>query len=134
MSKLNEMTDEELALAYVGGDIRDTDPIRERYTKALNWLRDVADGKAGIPGLPPAGTETRRTFFPMRTNFSEFQDSNQQRTKINRKSAKLCPSPDSLFRLKAHVRIRIALLRQWFFSSPAFGPLLYIESAEPPSS
>ena len=41
-----------------GGDIRDTDPIRERYTKALNWLRDVADGKAGIPGLPPAGTET----------------------------------------------------------------------------
>ena len=35
-----------------GGDIRD------RYTKALNWLRDVADGKAGIPGLPPAGTET----------------------------------------------------------------------------
>ena len=29
-----------------GGDIRDTDPIRER------------DGKAGIPGLPPAGTET----------------------------------------------------------------------------
>ena len=33
-----------------GGDIRDT--------KALNWLRDVADGKAGIPGLPPAGTET----------------------------------------------------------------------------
>ena len=36
----------------------DTDPIRERYTKALNWLRDVADGKAGIPGLPPAGTET----------------------------------------------------------------------------
>ena len=35
-----------------GGDIRDTDPIRERYTKALNWLRDVADGKAGIPGLP----------------------------------------------------------------------------------
>ena len=42
----------------VTGDIRDTDPIRERYTKALNWLRDVADGKAGIPGLPPAGTET----------------------------------------------------------------------------
>lgn len=41
-----------------GGDIRDTDPIRERYTKALNWLRDVADGKAGIPGLPPAGPET----------------------------------------------------------------------------
>ena len=41
-----------------GGDIRDTDPIRERYVKALNWLRDVADGKAGIPGLPPAGTET----------------------------------------------------------------------------
>ena len=41
-----------------GGDIRDTDPIRERYTKALNWLRDVADGKAGIPGLPPVGTET----------------------------------------------------------------------------
>ena len=41
-----------------GGDIRDTDPIRERYTKALKWLRDVADGKAGIPGLPPAGTET----------------------------------------------------------------------------
>ena len=41
-----------------GGDIRDTDPIRERYTTALNWLRDVADGKAGIPGLPPAGTET----------------------------------------------------------------------------
>ena len=30
-----------------GGDIRDTDPIR-----------DVADGKAGIPGLPPVGTET----------------------------------------------------------------------------
>ena len=41
-----------------GGDIRYTDPIRERYTKALNWLRDVADGQAGIPGLPPARTET----------------------------------------------------------------------------
>lgn len=38
-----------------GGDVRDTDPIRERYTRALNWLRDVADGRAGVPGLPPAG-------------------------------------------------------------------------------
>ena len=47
-----------------GGDIRDTDPIRERYTKALNWLRDVADGKAGIPGLPPAGTETPGAVLP----------------------------------------------------------------------
>lgn len=41
-----------------GGDIRDTDPIRERYTKALNWLRDVADGRRAFPGPPPAGTET----------------------------------------------------------------------------
>ena len=47
-----------VVVSVTGGDIRDTDPIRERYTKALNWLRDVADGKAGIPGLPPAGTET----------------------------------------------------------------------------
>ena len=38
-----------------GGDVRDTDPIRERYPRALNWLRDVADGRAGVPGLPPAG-------------------------------------------------------------------------------
>ena len=45
--------------------LSDSDPIPPvvvsvagRYTKALNWLRDVADGKAGIPGLPPAGTET----------------------------------------------------------------------------
>ena len=37
-----------------GGDVRDSDPIRERYVKALGWLRDVADGRAGIPGLPPA--------------------------------------------------------------------------------
>lgn len=37
-----------------GGDVRDTDPIRERYVKALNWLRDVADGRASVPGLPPA--------------------------------------------------------------------------------
>lgn len=44
-----------------GGDIRDTDPIRERYTKALNWLRDVADGRVGIPGLPPVGEEAPGT-------------------------------------------------------------------------
>lgn len=40
-----------------GGDIRDTDPIRERYVKALKWLRDVADGRASVPGLPPAAEE-----------------------------------------------------------------------------
>ena len=40
-----------------GGDIRDTDPIRERYTKALNWLRDVADGKAGTYALLAAARE-----------------------------------------------------------------------------
>ena len=51
-----------------GGDIRDTDPIRERYTKALNWLRDVADGKAGIPGLPPAGTENLNDEYKHRHN------------------------------------------------------------------
>lgn len=37
-----------------GGDVRDSDPIRERYVKALGWLRDVADGRASVPGLPPA--------------------------------------------------------------------------------
>lgn len=37
-----------------GGDIRDSDPIRDRYVRALNWLRDVSDGKASVPGLLPA--------------------------------------------------------------------------------
>lgn len=36
-----------------GGDIRDSDPIRERYVRALNWLRDVSDGRASVPGLLP---------------------------------------------------------------------------------
>ena len=30
-----------------GGDVRESDPIRQRYVQALHWLRDVA-------GLPPA--------------------------------------------------------------------------------
>ena len=43
-----------------GGDIRDTDPIRERYTKALNWLRDVG-GRQGGHSRPGRlrGTERR---------------------------------------------------------------------------
>ena len=28
--------------------------IRQRYVQALHWLRDVADGRASVPGLPPA--------------------------------------------------------------------------------
>lgn len=40
-----------------GGDVRDSDPIRERYVKALGWLRDVADGRAAVPGLLPAAAE-----------------------------------------------------------------------------
>lgn len=38
-----------------GGDVRESDPIRQRYVQALGWLRDVADGRASVPGLPPAG-------------------------------------------------------------------------------
>lgn len=37
-----------------GGDVRESDPIRQRYVQALHWLRDVADGRASVPGLPPA--------------------------------------------------------------------------------
>ncbi|MFR0873342.1 MAG: phage protein Gp36 family protein [Bilophila wadsworthia] len=44
-----------------GGDI-DTDPIRERYPRR-NWLRDVADGKAGI-GLPPGNKRRGRVAEP----------------------------------------------------------------------
>lgn len=51
-----------------GGDIREHRPITERYTKALNWLRDVADGKAGIPrpaacGNGNAGGRVARTRY-----------------------------------------------------------------------
>ena len=38
-----------------GGDVRESDPIRQRYVQAMGWLRDVADGRASVPGLPPAG-------------------------------------------------------------------------------
>lgn len=38
-----------------GGDVRESDPIRQRYVQVLGWLRDVADGRASVPGLPPAG-------------------------------------------------------------------------------
>lgn len=40
-----------------GGDVRDSDPIRERYVRALGWLRDVADGRAAVPGLLPVEAE-----------------------------------------------------------------------------
>lgn len=38
-----------------GGDVEENSPILVRYERAVGWLRDVAAGKAGLPGYGGTG-------------------------------------------------------------------------------
>ncbi|MBI4804460.1 MAG: DUF1320 domain-containing protein [Desulfovibrio sp.] len=40
-----------------GGQVNETDPIQERYDRAIKWLERVANGDANLPGMQdPAAT------------------------------------------------------------------------------
>lgn len=46
-----------------GGQVLETDPIKDRYKLAIDWLRRLADGEVSLPELTPPANDDHGVFF-----------------------------------------------------------------------